>query len=358
MSSTCAGYSHWQRVAFVATVAGLGLGIFNIAARAQSRPSDSKEADQMFQSLDANRDGRLTMNEAGPNSRPMLARIFEMAGKPAMGTVSRSEFQQVFEEHRARSGENRDRSNGPATNRPSSPPKNRPGNDETTPVEAAGLPPILKQLDGNGDGRLSRSELQRLTQLFAQLDADQDGALTVDEMQGADRLPSGNDKSRDGGRTPRGVPSTVKSETDDSGARAGGRGNGTGNGAEGRSARGSIPAGVWRGWVVEGRGETPNSGQMEIELTVEGNRITGRELSTRRAPGGIGGGTFTSTGDGHTGNLDAEGISGPQEGRSFQGIYEYDGEVLKWCVSNRGRQRPQTMATDRGNYLMILRQQK
>ena len=97
---------------------------------------------------------------------------------------------------------------------------------------------------------------------------------------------------------------------------------------------------------------------MEIELTVEGNRIIGRELGTRRAPEGIGGGTFVSTGDGRSGNLDAEGTSGPQDGRSFLGIYEFDGEVLKWCVSNRGRQRPQTMATDRGNYLMILRQEK
>lgn len=100
------------------------------------------------------------------------------------------------------------------------------------------LPPIFAQLDGNGDGRLTRAELQRLTQLFERLDSNQDGALTADELRYAERT------------------------------------------------------------------------------------------------------------------------SGPQDERSFQGIYEFDGEVLKWCVSNRGRQRPQAMATDRGNYLLILRQQQ
>jgi uncharacterized protein (TIGR03067 family) len=116
-------------------------------------------------------------------------------------------------------------------------------------------------------------------------------------------------------------------------------------------------AGVWRGWVVRGRGENPNEGEMEVELTVEGNRITGKELGTTRAPGGLGGGTFTMTGTGNTGNLDADGNSGPQDGRQFMGIYELQGETLRWCVSNRGRQRPTTMATDRGNYLLILRKQ-
>lgn len=358
MSSSYAGFSNWQPVSLLAAVAGLGLGTFSGTLQAQSRSDSSKEADQMFQSLDANRDGSLTMNEAGPNGRAMLERIFEMAGKPGGGTVSRSEFQQVFDQHRARSGGSRDRSNAPAAGRPNSPSKNRPGNDETTPAEAARLPPVLERLDTNGDGRLSRPELQRLTQLFAQLDADQDGELTVDEMQRTDLSPSRNNRSGDGGRPSRSAPGAARSETEDPDARAGDRENRVGHATEGRSAKGLIPAGVWRGWVVEGRGEAPNSGQMEIELTVEGNRITGRELSTRRAPGGIGGGTFISTGDGHSGNLDAEGTSGPQDGRSFQGIYEYDGEVLKWCVSNRGRQRPQTMATDRGNYLLILRQQK
>ena len=97
---------------------------------------------------------------------------------------------------------------------------------------------------------------------------------------------------------------------------------------------------------------------MEIELTVEGNRMTGRELGTKRGPAeGLGAGTFTMTGNGKTGNIDTDGTSGSQDGRHSMGIYELDGDTLKWCVTQRNRARPTTMATDRGNYLLILRKQ-
>ncbi len=360
MLSTHHGRSKWSHVVVLVTLTGLGFGAAS-KARAQAKSADTREADQMFQNLDANRDGRLKMDEAEPNGRALMERIFEMAGKPAGGTVSRAEFQTVFEKHKAGAGGGgRGRPNTPP-GRPNAPAAERPDSDEPSPADGDELPPILAQLDGNGDGRLTRAELQRLTQLFERLDANKDGALTADEIRSIDNLSRPESKSKTSNKTPRtGSRSSAATAADDAEQpeeKAASEPTPKTK-TDGRNAARSIPAGVWRGWIVNGRGENPNSGQMEIELTVEGNRITGRELGTRRAPEGIGGGTFTSTGDGRTGNLDAEGTSGPQDGRSFQGIYEYDGEVLKWCVSNRGRQRPQTMATDRGNYLMVLRQQK
>ena len=360
MLSTHHGRSKWPHVAWLAVVASVGVQIENVAF-AQAKSADSRESDQMFQNLDANRDGSLKMDEAGPNGRALMERIFEMAGKPAGGTVSRAEFQTVFEKHKsAAGGGGRGRPTTPP-GRPNAPAAGRPDSEEQSSADGDELPPILAQLDGNGDGRLTRAELQRLTQLFERLDANKDGALTADEIRSIDSLSRPESKSKTSSKTPRSgsgsSAATAADEADKPEEKAVAEPASKSKTA-GRNAARSIPAGVWRGWIVNGRGENPNSGQMEIELTVEGNRITGRELGTRRAPEGIGGGTFTSTGDGRTGNLDAEGTSGPQDGRSFQGIYEYDGEVLKWCVSNRGRQRPQTMATDRGNYLMVLRQQK
>lgn len=93
---------------------------------------------------------------------------------------------------------------------------------------------------------------------------------------------------------------------------------------------------------------------MQIELTIDGNHVTCRELGTQRAPGGLGGETFTMTVTGNSGNLDADGNAVTQDGRQFLGIYELRGDTLRWCVTNRGRQRSTTMVTDRGNYLMIL----
>ncbi len=341
---------------FFALVAGMitGSGLRGLTAAAQETPGASNEANNMFRNLDVNRDGKLTLEEAGPNGRAMLERIFEMAGKQRGASVSRTEFQQVFERHRAGAG-----------GRPNPPANGRPEAETEMPKEsqlptANELPQLLAQLDGNGDGKLTRGELQRLTQMFERLDSNKDGALSVAEIQAVESLPKADSKSKTNTKSPARGPRTPTTAGAAPSTTEPGTGNrptaaNTGNG---RGAGQTLPTGVWRGWVVNGRGENPNTGQMEIELTVEGNRIMGREVGTRRAPEGIGGGTFVITGDGRSGNLDAEGTSGAQDGRSFMGIYEFDGEVLRWCVANRGRQRPQTMATDRGNYLMVLRQQK
>jgi hypothetical protein len=123
-------------------------------------------------------------------------------------------------------------------------------------------------LDSNGDHRLTRAELNRINQMFERLDANKDGALDAAELrtisESSDGPPNGNSRSTPDRSSGNSRTRETSDRTSDAGA--------------------SRLAGVWRGWVVDGRGENPNSGQMEIELTIEGNRITGRELGTRRAP--------------------------------------------------------------------------
>jgi uncharacterized protein (TIGR03067 family) len=55
--------------------------------------------------------------------------------------------------------------------------------------------------------------------------------------------------------------------------------------------------------------------------------------------------------------MDAVQTAGPQAGRQYVGIYELQGDTLRWCASNRNGERPTTMATGQGSYLMILRRQ-
>lgn len=320
-------------------VCGIVLAVATDAVRAQGNPD---EADALFRNLDSNKDGTLTSADGNASNQRMLDQVFRMAEKPASESLTRAEFQQVYEKHRA----NR-RGGNPPPGGPGRDPA--PGPPPATP-SSSGLPAFLRPLDSNRDQRLTRQELGRIAQMFDRLDTDRDGFLDAAELQAA--AADGTPPARDTDPTDADRPADRKADSTKPDRPAG---EARRSGTAGRAGNaGTKLDGVWRGWVVDGRGENPNTGQMEVELTIEGNRVTGRELGTRRAPQGLGGGTFVMTGDETSGNLDADGTSGPQDGRHYLGIYELQADTLRWCVSPR-RQRPQTMATDRGSYLMILR---
>lgn len=297
-------------------------------ARAQApRPPQPSEADNLFRSLDANGDGRLTLDEARPDNRTMLQQVLQMAGKGAGEGLTRAEFQAVFDRVRGGGGTGQA---PPGAASPATPPRTA-----EPPADGAELPMFLRRVDGNGDGKLSRAEWGRISQLFNQLDANKDGQIDVEELH-----------------APPSVSGTPVRTSGAANASSSAVGRNTG-----RGAAGGITASVWRGWVVDGRGENPDRGQMELELTIVGDQIRGREMGTQRAPGGLGAGNFTIDGDGRSGHLDATATEGPNAGRHYLGIYQLEGDVLRWCVSGRDRQRPDTMATERGNYLLILRRQ-
>lgn len=332
-------------------VAAILCGSIGPVAQAQGPQAD---ADAMFRQLDTNKDGKLTKAEVGPNAKGVIDHVFRLGEKPDNGSMTRDEFQVAFDKHRAGNtgGGTPPRNPGAGPRDPNGPSSPRP-ND-------GGFPPILRQLDGNNDQRLTRAELNRLTQLFDRMDTNKDGALDVAEVEAAGSAESGAAAGTGSNRPGSGASSnsTPSSTTPRSSTERSSSGTSSSSGAGRGDSNASRLAGVWKGWIVHGRGENPNEGEMEIELTVEGNRMTGRELGTRRGPPeGLGAGTFTMTGNGKTGNIDTDGTSGSQDGRSSMGIYELNGDTLKWCVTQRNRVRPTTMATDRGNYLLILRKQ-
>lgn len=137
--------------------------------------------------------------------------------------------------------------------------------------------------------------------------------------------------------------------------------------------------GVWRGQITGmpgggpggggmggrgpqgGRGGRPGGAggqrQMEIELTIDAQKITGREMGRQGGGRDLGVGTYELTGSRTSGNFDAEGTEGREEGRTFLGIYEYKNGELKWAVSNR-RFRPKGFTPQGGSYVLTLRRQK
>jgi uncharacterized protein (TIGR03067 family) len=241
-------------------------------AHAQA-PDPAAQADQMFRSLDADGDGRITIAEGGPQSRTIKQQIFGMAGKGINDSLSRAEFQEVFNRFRA----------------------------------------------GNGGGR------------------PQPGAA-----------PPGANPSGTGRR----IPSSAQPRATASGTRPG---------AGTQAVDPNVPQ-IWRGFIVQGRGENPNENQMEIELTISGNQIRGRQVG--RGPGGGGGGPPGGLGTGNfvmdaqAGTLDVTQTEGQNAGKHYPGIFQIEGDTLRWCVSNSERRRPQQLATVGASaYLMILRRQ-
>lgn len=242
---------------------------------------------------------------------------------------------------------------------------------------------IFRQLDVNGDGKLTLDEggpgsqqfVRRLLEMAKKAPTDSISReelrrLAEQHRRGAPANPappSRPDQPRPDVASPdapRGAESPGARPTRTSPRTSAGAGtrrsSGASSGAGSDLSRDELQtrlAGTWRGWVVDGRGENPNTGHLEMELRVEGNRMVGREIGTMRAPQGLGDGTFTIDGNGDSGTLDAISTSGQHKGRSYPGIFALADGTLRWCVNNRNGDRPTEFETGRGNYFLILRKQ-
>lgn len=245
---------------------------------------------------------------------------------------------------------------------------------QTTSPAATSPPLTLLPLDADADGKITRAEWTKFTQSFATLDTNKDTAVDAAELQqaagGTTDLPGilpAADSDGNGKLTRpewanisliRGFPrfdrdrdnNVTLPEMEAAVARA--------KEAAKPGAAGGSSSGLWRGWIVNGRGENPNDGQYQIELAIDGNRIVGREIPRQGGGGGgrsLGSGTFVMTGSGQMGNLDAQYTEGPNAGQVCLGIFRMQGDVLQWCSSNRPGQRPNDFMTGGGNWLMFLR---
>lgn len=113
-------------------------------------------------------------------------------------------------------------------------------------------------------------------------------------------------------------------------------------------------AGVWKGYVVDGKGEKPNQGPVKLEITVKGDTITALQDGSKD----LGEGTFTLKIHKDEKQIDAVRSKNPGKGQAFSGIYSLDGDTLKWCVSTRKKDRPTDFITKTGQFLLILKREK
>ena len=177
---------------------------------------------------------------------------------------------------------------------------------------------LLRVVDANADGKISKKEWSMLPQSFAGLDANHDNSLDATELQ---KVVDAAVASASGSAS---LSSSSAAGDDKADADAG-------------------PT-IWRGHI-EGHGE--------IELVVNGNFVIGREFVGGGDSESLGAGTIRMTGDGKSGNLDAMYTTGTQAGQVCLGIYLRDGDNLLWCVNNRGW-RPLWFTGATGDWLMTL----
>lgn len=233
--------------------------------------------------------------------------------------------------------------------------------------------PTLRPADADGDGRITRLEWTKFVQGFRRFDADGDNAVAAAELTAAVRADAGDDDDDVRKLSPI-VLAPVDFDGDDRATRAEWtslaaafkRVDADGDGvlvlaefetvvaakkeANEQTKSLALRAGLWRGAIVEGRGQNPNAGR-RIELLIDGNRIAGRDVGRRADDANLGTGTFLASGKPNAGFLDAQ----YADGRVCRGIFEMRGDTLYWCVSNRGEQRPDEFVTANGFWLMVLK---
>ncbi len=128
---------------------------------------------QMIERLDQNGDGKIAKTEIPELLRERVGRVFEAKGKDELTREEFAEALRTMMANTPRPGESRPGEGRPEEGRPEGPMR-----------EAPRLPALMRVLDTNGDGRLSKDELSQAADHFAELDRDNDGSIDLAEAFG------------------------------------------------------------------------------------------------------------------------------------------------------------------------------
>ena len=151
----------------------------------RERASEQAQREQFFDRLDRDKDGKLTAQEFPENSRGLFTFLARRLEKKEGDSITKQEFLASMPSRPT----NQRRPRPAEPGRPADQPR-RGG-----PPESGRGPLLIRVLDLNRDGRLSRDELARAADQFEQLDSNRDGQLDPRELFGGSRAGS-----RSGGR--------------------------------------------------------------------------------------------------------------------------------------------------------------
>ncbi|QDT42916.1 transaldolase/EF-hand domain-containing protein [Gimesia alba] len=154
------------------------------SGRSPKRRELPEEAQQFFERLDTNKDGKLTLEEAPIRGKLFVRQLLDKSGKGADDELTKEEFKNEFTSFRpdqrrpSREKDNemkRPQMRDQAKNQPSDSTRRRPGSN------------FFRTVDLDNDGKLSKYELNHIDRVFDRLDRNRNGYLELDEVVGQRR---------------------------------------------------------------------------------------------------------------------------------------------------------------------------
>jgi Ca2+-binding EF-hand superfamily protein len=137
--------------------------IMMLAQRGTPRPDvrpDLQMAEQRFAELDANKDGKLTVDEVPEPQREVFEQVLQRLGEDGAKAISKEQCPRLFMAMMAQRGR----------------PPFGPGVGTMPPLA------VIRVLDGNSDGELSKEEIENAAKSLATLDKNGDGSLSREEL--------------------------------------------------------------------------------------------------------------------------------------------------------------------------------
>ena len=146
----------------------IGLAWPGIILAQDEAKGPKRDSSGLFDRLDSNKDGSVTKEEVPEERQRLFTRLVRSADKNGDGKLTSEEFNAGLQE------DARDRPDAPGRPRPGAP--DRPGGATLGPAS------LMRVLDADGDGAISKSEIDEAPKALKKLDRNGDGQLTREEL--------------------------------------------------------------------------------------------------------------------------------------------------------------------------------
>jgi len=152
-------------------------------------PGTNFDPKRIFATLDKNKDGKLTREEA--SNRPRILALFDRLGKDEL---TLEDLSVLTKGGKGKNGKKRPTTETAETS------ENKRSQAASDGRDGRPLPAFFRLLDTNHDGRLSQEEFSKAGEVFDQLDRNHDGFLDPRELLGAPSTGDNEEMSTPSGR--------------------------------------------------------------------------------------------------------------------------------------------------------------